>query len=240
MGIDDLRRRMAEQEYFRRLAEGPLRFIGENEAAISRMQGFTSRLDPPSASVIRSTLELNRFADYLSSAEAMGRAAQTLRFATDQAQAISALIETTHAVSATIDLDRVGELIRARQRERDALARLTDTLSTRHADLITSFGMSGDLAASLPAFVSELPAIDMFVHTAALRSITPHRRVDERAEQHAATLQVEIATATVTFVEATLYELRPAFLDQYRGAKACAARRVPTGGRTVAHRCASC
>jgi hypothetical protein len=44
--MDDFLRRMQEQqEMFRRLAEGPLRYIRENEATIRRMQELTKGLD---------------------------------------------------------------------------------------------------------------------------------------------------------------------------------------------------
>jgi hypothetical protein len=79
----------------------------------------------------------------------------------------------------------------------------------------------------VPSFVSELPTLGVFVHTGAVRSITPHEPLEADEEERSLVLRGDITTETVVFVEATLSELSSAFLDQYRGAKARSVERGP-------------
>jgi hypothetical protein len=60
-----------------------------------------------------------------------------------------------------------------------------------------------------------------------VRSVTPHEPIGEEAERRSLSLRVEIADETVVFLEQTLPELNPPFLDQYRGARARATHRGP-------------
>jgi len=147
----------------------------------------------------------------------------------DQIAAVSSCIEATRFTLPTIDFDRVGGLIAASGLQSDLVARLTDRLLFRHADLMESLGQPGSVLASLPPAISGLPAMDVFVHTSAVRSITPHEALDEEEEERAAPLRLTIVTETALFLEQTLPELKPAFLQQYRGVKARAADRGPDG-----------
>jgi hypothetical protein len=107
------------------------------------------------------------------------------------------------------------------------VARLTDRLALRHADLIASLNLPEGRLASVPSFASEIPTIDVFVHTEAVRVVTPHEPLEPEQELKTASLRLEVVDQTVAFLEITLPELSPPYLDQYRGAKACAAERGP-------------
>ena len=148
---------------------------------------------------------------------------------TDHVAAMSSFIEATRFTLPTIDFDRVGSLIAAVDLQRDAVARLTDRLLFRHADLIESLSQPGSLLASVPLVVSDLPTMDVFVHTSAVRSITPHEPLEDEGEEHTVPLHCTIVTETDMFLEQTLPELKPAFLEQYRGVKARADGRGPDG-----------
>lgn len=147
----------------------------------------------------------------------------------DQIAAMSSCIEATRFTLPTIDFDRVGGLIAVSGLQSERVARLTDRLLLRHTDLMESLRQSGSVLASLPPVLSGLPAMDLFVHTSAVRSITPHEALDEEDEERAAPLRLTIVTETTLFLEQTLPELKPAFLKQYRGMKARAADRGPDG-----------
>jgi len=159
--------------------------------------------------------------------EALARVALPYKALGEQVRSMFACIDATRFVAATIDWGSVGGLLTVSDAARDAVAQLTDTLFLRHADLIVSLKVPEGLLASVPAFVSELPTLDIYVHTGAIRSVTPHGVFEKREEQAATSLRVEIATETGEFLEATLHELKPAFLEQYRGSKMRASDRGP-------------
>ena len=148
---------------------------------------------------------------------------------TDHVTAMSSFIEATRFTLPTIDFDRVGGLIAAADLQRDAVARLTDRLLFQHADLIESLSQPGSLLVSVPLVVSDLPTMDVFVHTSAVRSITPHKPLEDQDEEHTVPLRRTIVTETEMFLEQTLPELKPSFLEQYRGVKARADGRGPDG-----------
>jgi hypothetical protein len=145
----------------------------------------------------------------------------------EQLRSMSACIDATRFAAVTIEWDRVGGLLSTSDAARNAVAQLTDRLSLRHGELLASLKISEGLLASVPAFVSELPTLDVFVHTGAVRSVTPHEVFEEQEEQTSMSLRVEIATETGQFLEATLHQLKPAFLEQYRGSKMRASDRGP-------------
>jgi hypothetical protein len=147
----------------------------------------------------------------------------------DEIASISSCIEATRFTLPTIDFDRAGALIGASARQSGRLARLTGSLLFRHTNLVDSLARSDSVLASLSPDIAGLPAIDVFVHTTAVRSITPHEALDEEDEERAAPLRLTIVSETALFLEQTLPELEPAFLDQYRGVKARAADRGPDG-----------
>ena len=147
----------------------------------------------------------------------------------DHIAAMSSFNEATRFTLPTIDFDRVGGLIAAADLQCHAVARLTDRLLFRHADLIESLSQPGSLLALVPLAVSDLPTVDVFVHTSAVRSITPHEPLEDEDEERAVPLRLTVVTETVMFLEQTLPALKPAFLEQYRGVKARADDRGPDG-----------
>ena len=106
---------------------------------------------------------------------------------------MSSCIEATRFALLTIDFDRVGGLIAAAALQRAAVVRQTDRLLFRHAELIESLSQPGGLLASVPPAVSALPTMDMFVHTSAVRSITPHEPLEDKDEEHTVPLRCTIA-----------------------------------------------
>jgi len=127
----------------------------------------------------------------------------------------------------TIDFDRIGALAAAAETHNAFLGRTTETLFLRHTDLIEAFGDNPGLVGTLPPIIADLPAMDLFVHTSAVRAFTPHEPIDDEAEGHSVSLRVEIGDETVIFLEQTLPDLKPAFLDQYRGARSHVVDRGP-------------
>lgn len=136
---------------------------------------------------------------------------------TDQVAAMSSAFKATRFILPTIDFDRVGGLIAATNLHRDSVAQLTERLLFRHADLIKSFRQPDSMLASIPLVVSDLPTMDVFVHTSAVRSITPHEQLEDEGEEHTIPQRRTIITET---------EL---FLEQYQGVKARARDRGPDG-----------
>ena len=148
---------------------------------------------------------------------------------TDQVAAMSSFFKATRFILPTIDFDRIGGLIPATDLHRDSVAQLTERLLFRHSDLIESFRQPGSLLASIPLVVSDLPTMDVFVHTSTVRSITPHESLEKENEEHTVPQRCTIITETEMFLEQTLPEIKPAFLEQYRGVKARAGVRGPDG-----------
>jgi hypothetical protein len=202
----------------------------ESERAISRFAEFVDLTNSALARLAQpeSILVMERYANqHREMQEAVERLAFPHKTISEQVFALSATIDATHLAAASFDWDRIGALWSAAEREKGLLARFTDRLALGHADLIASLGASEGLLASVPGFVSELPTLGVFVHTHAVRSITPHEPLEAGEEKKALSLRVSITTETVLVLETTLPELNPAFLDQYRGAKARSADRGP-------------
>jgi hypothetical protein len=255
---DWLRRLREQQEMFRRLAEGPLQYLRENESAIARMQEMVNGIDRSALqraaqsfdvtrnmpdlvrvsqltseafrtfTVPESIREMQRFADQhrqmVADAE---RAMLPPRSVVDQVQSMAAYIGATRLAAETLQHDRIGQLILAAQRDRDMLARVSDTLALRHADLLASLNAADGRLASVPTFVSEVPTVDLFVHTEAVRIVTPHDVREPGQETRIVSLRLQIVDPTTAYLEVTLPELNPPFLEQYHGAKAIAAERGP-------------
>ena len=120
----------------------------------------------------------------------------------------------------TIDFDRIGALAAAAEAQGTLVARATETLFLRHTDLIDSLGRDPGLLGALPPPVADLPMLALFVHTLAVRSITPHEPLADEDEERADTLRLTVITETALFLEDSLPQLKPAFLAQYRGLKA--------------------
>lgn len=140
---------------------------------------------------------------------------------------ISKYLHATELSLRTIEEARIGELISPAHELQDILGRSTFALGQRHAELIASFNLSDGMLASVPPFASELPTIDLFVHSSAVRSITPHRGYEKPQDAAAVSLRAVVVEETVVFLESTLSDLKPAFLSQYRGAKARVSERGP-------------
>jgi hypothetical protein len=254
---DDFLRRLREQEeMIRRLSDGPLRFLCENEAAIERAAEYARSLDASALAARaleteRALLRASDFAEMTNAAlvrfaqpesvaameryasqhremqDALERLALPYKTLDEQLRTMSAALEATHLAAASIDWNRIGALWSAAEREKELLARFTDRLVLRHADLIASLETAEGLLASVPQFVSELPTLGLFVHTRAVRSITPHESLETDKETQSLSLRLDITTETVLVLETMLPELNPAFLEQYRGAKGRSADRGP-------------
>ena len=79
-------------------------------------------------------------------------------------ETMASCFEATRFMLPTIDFDRIGDLIAAADAQSNLVARLTDRLVFRHADLIESLGRPENLLASLPPAFADLPTLDLFVH----------------------------------------------------------------------------
>ena len=253
--MDEFIRRMQEQQkMMQRLTEGSLRYTLENEAAIAHMQGLVahgvdlSALQDTAATVSASGLpaHLHALADSTATAFAKLSTPEYSRSVMDMLETVERLalpykewaahietmascFEATRFTLPTIAFDRIGDLIATADAQSNLVASLTDRLVFRHADLIESLGQPESLLASLPPAIAALPTLDLFVHTTAVRSITPHEPLKDEDEQRAAPLRVTIVTETALYLEQTLPDLKAAFLLQYRGMKARATDRGPDG-----------
>ena len=228
--MDEFVRRMREQqELVRRAVEGPAKYIREHQAA---MQDLVRRMDAAVASF--STPNVVEAMDHYARGqrqmrEAIERLALPHQASIREATAMSSLIKATQFALPTIDFERIGGLIGAANLQRDAVARLTDKLLFSHADLIESISKQDSPPASIPVTVFDLPTRDVFVHTSAVRSITPHKPLEHKDEETSVPLRHGIITETDDFLERTLPQLKPAFLEQYRGVKVRADDRGPDG-----------
>ncbi len=142
-------------------------------------------------------------------------------------RSISATSELTHLCAASVDWNRIATLWNVTKRKRDPLAEATAQLALRHANLITSLELAEGRLASAPSFVSELPTLDLFAHTAAVRSITPHEPLSPATEKRTKSLRRAVTAETSASIEEALAELHPPFVSQYRGIKARANDRGP-------------
>jgi hypothetical protein len=202
----------------------------EFQRALSGAAQFAEMTNGAMARLARpeSIAAMERFASqHREMQEAVARLGVPHKTISEYALSMSATMEATHLAAASLDWNRIGALWSAAEPARVLLARFTDRLSLRHADLIASLEASEGLLASASSFVSELPTLGVFVHTSAVRSITPHEPLEANDEGRSLSLRVDITTETVVFLEGTLGELSPAFVDQYRGAKARSTDRGP-------------
>ena len=144
-----------------------------------------------------------------------------------QIASMSSCIDAAQFTLATIDLERIGALTAATDAQRDTLATLTDHLLVYHSAFVNSLTPPAEELTAFPPAIVELPTLDVFVHTTAVRSITPHEPLEEDDGLRADPLRLTIVNETVAFLEETLPALKPAFLVQYRGMRARAADRSP-------------
>ena len=148
---------------------------------------------------------------------------------TKQVASMSSYIEAARFTLLTIDFERVGGLIHAAEAQRSVVAALTDHLLVCHMVFVDSLNPPDGPPATIPPPLVQLPALDVFVHTTAVRSITPHEPFEDDDERRAGPMRLTIAKETVAFLEETLPELKPAFLEQYRGVRARTTERGPDG-----------
>ena len=244
--MDDLTRRMKEQsEMMRRLFEGPAVELIRQKDVLAHVDNPAYRLAGEAAAAI-STPEflqaVEKAAQFASEVIARFQAPEFIsaleRAARMQHQMGEILVRQIGTMAmgivaarqaSTIDFDRIGALVAATQAHGAIIARATETLFLRHTALINSFGHDPDLIGALPAPVADLPTLDLFVHTSAVRSITPHKPMADEDEDRVAPLHPTVITETALFLEDALPRLKPAFLEQYRGMKARATSRGPDG-----------
>jgi hypothetical protein len=257
---EHIRKLLEQQENFRRLAEGPLRYLRDQQEAYTRafahlglgyptaaerlaqshaeLSAIVSKLDLSSEvlekfSARGSILEMQRV--YQEQQTALKRVADRARtlvfperdFAAEIASA-SSYITLANTAYSTVDWSHIEQLVEADRAKYEGILRITDELTSRHADLIASLSIPEGRLATVPSFVTEFPAADLFAHGLAVRSVTPHRKYrDPEEEQQIEGKRVDLANTTHAFLETALEELKPAFLHQWRGAKARAQDRGP-------------
>lgn len=234
-------------EMMRRLAEGPARYVRENQTAIEQAQELARRFEASYAPAAPHMAEFARRTEalvaklaqpeFVSAMDRFAKQHQEMQLAIDRAlprerltefvQSISASMEATRLAATSIDWERFGGLLSAAEKQRELLLRITERLSFRHVNLMASLDATDGRLASAPEFVSELPTVGVFVHTSAVRSITPHQVLPGTKEEDAQKLRVDVSTETVIVLETTLPEMKPAYLIQYRGAKARIIERGP-------------
>lgn len=161
----------------------------------------------------------------------LGEAAERIVLAHEvtarQMQSMAVQIDATLKALPTIDFDHLGGLVAITETRRAKLAITTEKLVLRHTRLAESMTVAEGPLHALPAPVKELPTQGLFVHTGAVRSITPHESLDEADAEISVSIRVDVSTRTVGFLEETLPALHAPLLDQYRAAKVRAVDRGP-------------
>lgn len=234
----------------RRLVEGPLKSYVENEEALRRMVDATRGIDISALEGKLASLDIDALAGRMAAAStltdtafarltrpefitAMERAARqhleversiellALRPASmaSQIDRLGGYIGATRFAITSIDYQRIGGLINAAA-ESAQLASITDKLLFRHAEFLTSVGIDDQRMAALPPGAFAMPTLDVFVHTGAVRSVTPHEPLQEDEERESESLRITVVEETHLFLEDTLPRMSQPFLDQYRGARA--------------------
>jgi hypothetical protein len=144
-----------------------------------------------------------------------------------QIGAMALQINATLKALPTIDFERIGTLVSLTDTPRARLGLATRRLVVRHTRYVDALAVRDSALHRLPSNVQALPTQDVFVHTGAVRSVTPHDAAEPEVEETSLAIRLEISTSTIVFLEATLPALHAPFLDQYRGAKARSADRGP-------------
>ena len=137
-----------------------------------------------------------------------------------QMSAMALQIDITLKALPTIDFERIGLLVDAADSTRGRLGIATERLVLRHTRYLEALAVPESNLHRLPGPVRELPTQDVFVHTGAVRSLTPHDAAEPKTEETSLVIRAEVSTTTGVFLETKLPVLHPPFLDQYRGAKA--------------------
>jgi hypothetical protein len=140
-----------------------------------------------------------------------------------QLQASAAFTEMANLRLHTVDLAHVGSLISAPDLSRARIGKTTALLARRHEALVSTLHTEP----KPPAFVAELPSIDLFVQSEAVRAITPHSEGAEESEPKAERLRQSVSENTTDFLERSLYALKPAFREQFLGMRRCAETKGP-------------
>lgn len=247
---DAIRRMQEQQEMIRRLAEGPVAEFLRNHDALARSVAASRSLEVERLATLTTSLTVPDSLRQIVAAQpplsellaqfqtpsfitAVEQARQHMedtaarRFlvahqsVAEQMAAMTRPIDAALRAMATIEVTRIGALA-ATDSHNAFLGRLTDRLFLRHTTLIAAFGNDPGLVGTLPPDVAALPTMDLFVHTSAVRAFAPHESMgdEDDDDDDSVSLRVEIGDETVIFLEQTLPILKPAFLEQYRGAKA--------------------
>ena len=252
---DFLRNFIEEQERMRRLIDGPLREYRRQQAAVAHFTDLVSAKDLQllqipdavreaqlvgaeivalakqslaSYGIRESLLEMQKYAqEHREMYLAMERAALPYKEIQEQVRTMSLYFDSAQLDLTSIDAARFGALLNVDEMQRGLLRSTTLELERTHANLLASLSLTEGRLASILPFVSELPTLDLFVHGRAIRSVTPHKPLAPPAEERSTAMQVEISNETAAFLEIHLPELNPAFLLQYRGARAAAKERGP-------------
>jgi hypothetical protein len=173
--------------------------------------------------------------------EAIERANATRRALTEFAQqaltahesmarqlgAMALQIDTTLKALPTIDFERIGSLVALAETPRARLGMSTQRLVVRHTEYVEALALPESTLYRLPESMQQLPTQDVFVHTGAVRSLSPHEPVEPEVEKAGVDIRVEVSATTSVFLEATIPVFHAPFLEQYRGAKARSVDRGP-------------
>jgi len=136
-------------------------------------------------------------------------------------------IDTTLKALSTIDFERIGSLVALLDTPRARLGMATQRLVVRHTRYVEALAIPESRLHRLPEAVRQLPTQDVFVHTGAVRSLSPHQPAQPEVEKTSVAIRVEVSTTTEVFLETTLPVLYAPFVEQYHGAKARSRDRGP-------------
>src|SRR5947199_277127 len=89
----------------------------------------------------------------------------------------------------TVDTNAVANA----ESRRATLAIATEKLVLRHTRLAESLAVAENPLHAMPAPVKELPTQGLFVHTGAVRSITPHESLSRVDNEIAVSIRVEVS-----------------------------------------------
>lgn len=198
-------------------------FVDTVEKMVRQASHIMERLRSPEmlAAIERATVMQRTLAEHAERALAVHQSVSL------QLGAMALQIDTTLKTLPTIDFERLAVTVALADSTRLRLGMATQRLVVRHTGYLEALAAPGSKLHGLPASVRELPTQDVFVHTGAVRSLSPHQPAAPDVEETSLAIRVEVSTTTAVFLETTLPALHPPFLAQYNGAKARSVERGP-------------
>jgi hypothetical protein len=126
-----------------------------------------------------------------------------------------------------VDWDEIGKTFQIGEDTQKRLQFLTNQLTFSHAALIEQARLSEGGFSAFPEFVVRVPGENLFVHSRAIRVLSPHAGYGRDDEEQAIAGEKRIDDDTDAIIEALLPRLSPHFVEMLRGADDPWLRKAP-------------